>query len=91
MATKAPARKGRPGRPPAGVNGERSSDYRAMSLRLPAAARQRLAALRIAAQRPAWAIVADALDVYAAHLAAERPELRAVLAVARPARRRARA
>jgi hypothetical protein len=59
-----------------------------MSVRLPAGARQRLAALRIAEQRPAWAILVDAIDVYAGQLAASRPELRPMLAPAKPATKR---
>jgi hypothetical protein len=89
MATTTPPR--RPGRPPAGRNGELTSEYRALSVRIPPTARRQLDALRLALARPTWAVVADALDAYATATAAERPELRAVLGVTRPARRRARA
>lgn len=79
----------RPGRPPAGRNGERSSEYRPLSVRIPTSARRRLDALRIALNRPAWDILTDAIDQYAERTASDRPELRPMLtAVSRAEKRR---
>jgi hypothetical protein len=53
------------GRPPAGPNGEKTSTYPQVSMRLPPEALATLRELSRALRVPQWRIVADALDAYA--------------------------
>ncbi len=62
-----PAPKGKkktPGRPAAGLRGERVSDYKPYNLRLPTDGRTELDATANALNRPAWRVVVDALRCY---------------------------
>jgi hypothetical protein len=58
----------RKGRPPAGLEGARVSDYRRMTVWLPGDVYRLLDAMRRARGVPAWRIVVDALRVYDASL-----------------------
>lgn len=54
------------GRPPAGVRpGERVSDYRRVTVRLPGGVRDELQAVASALRRPEWRIISDAIRAYA--------------------------
>ena len=52
------------GRPPAGFNGELSSKYPQLSVRVPPATLDRLRALATREGRAMWRILADALESY---------------------------
>jgi predicted DNA-binding protein len=53
------------GRPPAGARaGERVKDYPQLSIRLPIDVKAKLQALSVAASRPQWRIVTEAIDCY---------------------------
>jgi hypothetical protein len=52
------------GRPPAGVNGELSSRYPQLSVRVPPGTLGRLRALATREGRAMWRILADALEAY---------------------------
>ena len=52
------------GRPPTGLDGEKSSQYRRLALRLPDDALARLDAISRVVKHPQWRVVADALSAY---------------------------
>ena len=52
------------GRPPAGLAGERVSDYKRTTIWLPAAAKRKLDALSRYLGDPQWKVVVDALAAY---------------------------
>ncbi len=54
----------RVGRPPAGDDGARVKDYPQVSVRLPAAARDKLAALSKVRQQPQWRLVVESVECY---------------------------
>ena len=59
------ARKRPPGRPPAGLKrGERSSEYRRLTVRVPERTFKTLARLVERTGRPQWRIIDDALAAY---------------------------
>jgi hypothetical protein len=61
MASKARKR----GRPPAGLRaGERTSDYRRLTLRIPARVHELLQRLALEEEKPQWRIVVAALQAY---------------------------
>jgi len=60
-----PARAPRPGRPPAGFNGEPTSRYPQLAARIPAASLERLRLLATREQRSMWRVLVDAIDTYA--------------------------
>jgi hypothetical protein len=57
--------KKRMGRPPAGADGERVSDYPKLAVTVRPATRTRLNAVAAVENRPAWQIVDDAVNQYA--------------------------
>jgi hypothetical protein len=57
----------RPGRPPAGPNGEKTSNYPQLSARLPPETLSALRALSQTLHLPQWRIIADAVDAYYKH------------------------
>lgn len=63
-----PAKRGRRtvrvGRPPAGDGGARVKDYPQVSFRLPAEARDKLAALSKVRQQPQWRLVVESVECY---------------------------
>lgn len=59
----------RPGRPPSGPAGERTSQYPKATLRLPPATKATLTAVAALEGRAAWAVVDAALAQYVAQLA----------------------
>ena len=52
------------GRPPAGDGGARVKDYPQVSFRLPAEARDKLAALSKVRQQPQWRLVVESVECY---------------------------
>ncbi len=52
------------GRPPAGANGERTSKYPQLCLRVPPPTIARVRALSRLERRSIWRVVADAIDAY---------------------------
>jgi hypothetical protein len=61
-----PDRRPRGGRPPAGPNGERTSKYPQLALRVPSAVLDRVRELAAREERPMWRVVAQAIETYAA-------------------------
>lgn len=61
-----PGRAPRPGRPPAGFNGEPTSQYPQLAARIPSASLERLRALATRERRSIWRVLVDAIDSYAA-------------------------
>ena len=63
-----PAKRGRRavrvGRPPAGDGGARVKDYPQVAFRLPAEARDKLAALSKVRQQPQWRLVVESVECY---------------------------
>lgn len=57
----------RVGRPPAGVNGQRTSQYPQLSLRVPPTTIATVRALSRIERRSIWRVVADAIDAYDRH------------------------
>jgi hypothetical protein len=55
------------GRPPAGLNGEKTSSYPQFSARLPAETLAQVRELSRARCVPQWRIIADAVDAYSEH------------------------
>ena len=55
----------RPGRPPAGFNGEPTSRYPQLAARIPAASLERLRLLATRERRSMWRVLVDAIDTYA--------------------------
>ena len=53
------------GRPPAGWNGEKTSTYPQLSLRLPPETLAKVRELSRVLRVPQWRIIADAIDAYA--------------------------
>jgi len=52
------------GRPPTGLEGQKSSEYRRLALRLPDDALANLDAISRVVRLPQWRVVADALAAY---------------------------
>jgi len=52
------------GRPPTGLEGQKSSEYRRLALRLPDDALTNLDAISRVVRLPQWRVVADALAAY---------------------------
>jgi hypothetical protein len=69
------ARKPGPGRPPSGPAGEKVSDYRVLTIRLPRATRQQLQGLSVLKDTPIWKLVDTAVSVYVAALPADERRL----------------
>jgi hypothetical protein len=59
-----PKRKRGPGHPPTGIDGEKASSYRRVTIRLPDASLAALDAIGRVTKRPAWHVVVDALAAY---------------------------
>jgi cytochrome c553 len=60
-----PNRTPRPGRPPAGFNGEPVSRYPQLAARIPSASLEQLRALATRERRSMWRVLVDAIDTYA--------------------------
>jgi hypothetical protein len=56
------------GRPPAGADGEKVSEYSQVSLRLPEATRALLDAISGMTGQPSWRVIEQALDAYVQRL-----------------------
>jgi hypothetical protein len=56
------------GRPPTGPAGEKVSEYRALTIRLPRATRQQLHGLSVLKHTPVWRLVDTAVGAYLATL-----------------------
>ena len=69
------AGKSRPGRPPSGPAGEKVSDYRVVTIRLPRATRQQLQGLSVLKDTPIWKLVDTAVSLYVAALPADERRL----------------
>ena len=54
----------RPGRPPAGLDGEPASQYPQLSTRIPPATLDRLRALAARERRSIWRVLVDAIECY---------------------------
>jgi hypothetical protein len=54
----------RPGRPPAGEQGERVKDYPQVSVRLPRDTRAKLIALSRIRKQPQWRLIVDSVECY---------------------------
>jgi len=54
----------RPGRPPAGEQGERVKDYPQVSVRLPRDVRDKLIALSRIRKQPQWRLIVDSVACY---------------------------
>jgi hypothetical protein len=66
----------RPGRPPAGQQGERVKDYPQVSVRLPRGVRDKLIALSQIRKQPQWRLIVDSVECYLRDLPdAERREV----------------
>ena len=56
--------KRRMGRPPTGLGGEKASEYRRLTLRLPDDTAARLSAIGRTMNQPAWRVIVDAVAAY---------------------------
>lgn len=56
------------GRPPAGVGGDKSSEYPMLAVRVPPGTKAVLKALALQRKAPLWAVVAEAVVAYVATL-----------------------
>ena len=54
----------RPGHPPTGLRGERVSEYKRLTVRLPSDVRLELKAAAGALTRPEWRVLVDAIQAY---------------------------
>jgi predicted DNA-binding protein len=52
------------GRPTTGLQGEKASEYRRFTLRLPDHTSERLSAISRTVNRPAWRVIVDAIAAY---------------------------
>jgi hypothetical protein len=69
------ASKPRAGRPPSGPDGEKVSEYRALTIRLPRATRQQLHGLSVLKHTPVWQLIDTAVGAYLATLPADERRL----------------
>ncbi len=77
----------RVGRPPAGDGGARVKDYPQVSFRLPAEARDKLAALSKVRQQPQWRLVVESVECYLRDLPRhERAHIARLVSTKRPRR-----
>jgi hypothetical protein len=57
-----------PGRPPAGPDGERVSQYPQLTVRLPAETKAKLSTLSLLTGTPIWRLIDAAVETYVQHL-----------------------